>query len=140
MIVLVLVNDILLNGICNTCIVVNYLKIVFNFYSKQDISLNIEPNNEDACSSLQEHFTNLSTNESQQHAEWYAYWDKNGEDFVNETWIKQYGSSLTDDLPMDPEELYKKHCEQQYHVLYWRFINEKAFTDPEVETHAYKNV
>lgn len=140
MIICIRINDILLISLSNTFYLVDYLKIVSNFCSKQDISLEIVPSNEDACSSIQDNFTNLSTDESQQHTEWYAYWDKNGEDFVNETWIKQYGSCLTDDLPMDPEELYTKHREQQYHILYWKFVNEMAFTAPEVEKHAYKNL
>lgn len=96
-------------------------------------SENILSDDGDACSSIQEQFKNLCTNESQLHAEWYAYWKKNGEDFVNETWTKQYGSCTLDDLPMDPEELYKTHKEQQYHILYWKFVNEKYSTNIDIE-------
>ncbi|XP_026809384.1 trimethylguanosine synthase-like isoform X2 [Rhopalosiphum maidis] len=88
----------------------------------------IEPslvsNEEDECSIVQKQFTNLSTNESQQHAEWYAYWEKNGEHFVNEAWIKLYGSCTLDDLPTDIESFYQNHKEQHYHMLYWKYINE----------------
>ncbi|KAL5241731.1 hypothetical protein ACI65C_009141 [Semiaphis heraclei] len=79
---------------------------------------------EDDCAIIQEQFNNLSTDESQQHAEWYAYWEKNGEKLVNESWIKLYGSCTLDDLPTDPEELYQNHKEQQYNMLYWKFVNE----------------
>lgn len=96
-------------------------------------SENILSSDEDACSSILGQFKNLCTNETQLHAEWYAYWEKNGEDFVNETWIKQYGSCTLDDLPMDPEELYKKHQEQQYHLLYWKFVNEKCLNNIGIE-------
>jgi len=72
----------------------------------------------------------LSTNESQQHAEWYAYWEKNGEHFVNEAWIKLYGSCIPDDLPTDIESFYQNHKEQHYHMLYWKYINEVCPTVP----------
>lgn len=91
----------------------------------------------DECSGIQEQFENLSTNESQQHTEWYAYWEKYGEDFVNETWIKQYGSCTLDDLSMNPEELYKNHREQQYGILYWKFINEMCLTTTENEENSF---
>lgn len=94
---------------------------------------------ENTCLDVQEQFTNLSTNESAESAKWYAYWESNGENFVNETWIKQYGSCTTDELPMDVEELYKVHCEQQYHVLYWKFIKEMCCNTEEFEDHNSDN-
>lgn len=96
-------------------------------------------NTEDECAIVQEQFTNLSTDESQQHAEWYAYWEKNGENFVNESWIKLYGSCTLDDLPTDPEELYQNHKEQQYNLLYWKFINEIGSTVSETEKSISEN-
>lgn len=96
-------------------------------------------NKEDECAIIQDQFTNLSTDESQQHAEWYAYWEKNGEQFVNESWIKLYGSCVLDDLPTDPEELYQNHKEQQYHILYWKFINEIGPTVSETEKSTSEN-
>lgn len=96
-------------------------------------------NTEDECAIVQEQFTNLSTDESQQHTEWYAYWEKNGENFVNESWIKLYGSCTLDDLPTDPEELYQSHKEQQYNLLYWKFINEIGLTVLETEKSTSEN-
>lgn len=81
---------------------------------------------------MQDQFSNLSTSESQQHAKWYAYWQKYGEEFVNESWIKKYGSCVLDD-PIDLEKLYKEHCEQQYNTLYWKFINEMGIGDAKTE-------
>lgn len=94
---------------------------------------------EDKSLSIQEQFSHLSTNETQLNAKWYAYWEKNGEHFVNETWIKKYSSCTTDELPMDAEELYKIHYEQQYHVLYWKFVNEINLTSEKTEDNKYKN-
>ncbi|KAE9545624.1 hypothetical protein AGLY_001167 [Aphis glycines] len=98
-------------------------------------------NKEDECSIVQKQFTNLSTNESQeqQHAEWYAYWEKNGEQFVNETWIKLYENYAPDDLPTDIENVYKKHTEQQYQILYWKFINEMCPTVSETTSENSEN-
>lgn len=90
--------------------------------------------NEGEC--IQNKLKNVNINDSQEHAKWYTYWEKNGEEFVNETWIKQYGSYITDDLPMDSEELYKKHREEQYQILYWKFINETA----SIETEEHNNL
>lgn len=87
---------------------------------------------------MQDKFVNLNFNESQEHAQWYAYWEKNGEEFVNETWVQKYGSRTTNDLPTDIEELYRKHCEEQYQILYWKFINET--TAIKTEDHSYNNV
>jgi len=85
-------------------------------------------NKKDECSTVQKQFTNLSTNESQQHTEWYAYWEKNGEQFVNDAWIKLYENYAPDDLPTDIENVYQKHTEQQYQILYWKFITEMCPT------------
>ncbi|XP_025421482.1 trimethylguanosine synthase-like [Sipha flava] len=105
-------------------------------YSKQDkncseIILSCEGND---SPSIQEQFSNLSTSdESQQNAKWYAYWEKYGEDFVNETWIKQYENCGLDDFPTNIENAYQEHCEQQYNVLYWKFINEMSIADAKTE-------
>lgn len=66
----------------------------------------------------------ININETELHTKWYAYWENNGEQFVNETWIKQYENCTMDDLPNSLDELFKKHCEEQYHILYWKFVNE----------------
>lgn len=87
----------------------------------------------DECSNMQDQFSSINTDVSQEHAKWYEYWEKHGEDFVNESWIKQYGSCTTDDLLMDAEELYKKHSEEQYNLLYWTFVNEMNFADAKTE-------
>ncbi|VVC40251.1 RNA cap guanine-N2 methyltransferase,S-adenosyl-L-methionine-dependent methyltransferase [Cinara cedri] len=97
--------------------------------------LNNALNEEDGSSSIQEQFTNISINESELHTKWYAYWEKNGENFVNETWLKQYGNCTMDDHPMSLEELYEKHREQQYHILYWKFVNELDTVTIETEEH-----
>lgn len=96
-------------------------------------------NKEDEFSIVQNKFTNLSTNESQQHAEWYAYWEKNGEQFVNEAWIKLYENYAPDDLPTDIENVYKNHTEQQYQILYWKFINEMCPTVSETTSENSEN-
>jgi len=109
--------------------------LIFFAFSKLDARYikQTVPDIENDCAIIQEQFTNLSTDESQQHAEWYAYWEKNGENLVNESWIKLYGSCTLDDLPADPEELYQNHKEQQYNMLYWKFINEIGPTVSETE-------
>lgn len=120
--------------LCSRLLARSYLNKLDTSYIKQTVS-----NKEDECAIVQEQFTNLSTDESQQHAEWYAYWEKNGENFVNESWIKLYGSCTLDDLPTDPEELYQNHKEQQYNLLYWKFINEISSTVSETEKSTYEN-
>lgn len=40
---------------------------------------------------------------------------------------------MAEGLQMDVEELYKKHCEEQYQKLYWKFVNE-------TEQHTYNNL
>ncbi|CAI6367177.1 unnamed protein product [Macrosiphum euphorbiae] len=120
--------------LCSRLLARSYLNKLDTRCIKQTVS-----NTEDECAIVQEQFTNLSTDESQQHAEWYAYWEKNGENFVNESWIKLYGSCTLDDLPTDPEELYQNHKEQQYNLLYWKFINEIGSTVSETEKSISEN-
>lgn len=107
--------------------------------SGSDCSERITSSNENECLNIQEQLENLNIDESDLYKKWYAYWEKNGDDFVNETWIKQYGSCTTDDLPIDVEELYTKHREEQYQVLYWKYMNEIKFTTTEVEESTYNN-
>lgn len=99
----------------------------YSFYRREDAIICSQQIN-DECLILQEQYSNLNINESQLYAKWYEYWENNGIDFVNETWVKQYGSCTTDDFQLHPEELYKKHTEQQYVKLYWKFINKMSFT------------
>lgn len=40
-----------------------------------------------------------------------------------------------DDLPMSLDELFKKHCEEQYHILYWKFVNEMNTAAIETQEH-----
>lgn len=115
-----------------------YLKLYVVRHCKYiNCSQEVESSIEDE--SIQEKFMNLSTDESQQHAKWYEYWENNGENFVCETWIQQYGCSTMDDT-IDIEELYKKHREEQYQILYWKFINEIGYTDAKIEEQTNKDM
>jgi len=79
---------------------------------------------EDTCSSIQEQFKNLSTNESEEdfEAKWYAYWEKNGENFINKKWLEKYADGSDDEFSMNISELYEKHREEQYNLLYWKYL------------------
>ncbi|XP_050442118.1 uncharacterized protein LOC126846570 [Adelges cooleyi] len=86
----------------------------------------------------QQHYEN--TENDNYYDEWYAYWEKYGDEFVNETWIKQYGSCTTDDLDMDVEQLYLNHKQQQYNILYWKFMEDKAWSLINIEKSKNENL
>lgn len=70
-------------------------------------------------------FNRPSTYDSEEaNAKWLAYWENNKEEFVNEKWIEKYGSWEGEEHLMYNEELYQKHCKEQYYALYWKYINE----------------
>lgn len=75
-------------------------------------------------SSIEDRLMKLNMDESDHYIKWYEYWEEYGEDFVNETWIKLYGSLAVDDLSTNMDELYTMHREKQYQSLYWKYMNE----------------
>lgn len=90
-------------------------------YPEQTVS-----STEDTCSSIQEQFKNLSTNESDEEfkAKWSAYWKENGENFINKKWQENYENISEDQFSLNISEVYEKHCEEQYNLLYWKYLSE----------------
>lgn len=81
-------------------------------------------NTEETCSSGHEQFKNLSIKEPEEevNARWLAYWEKNGEKIVLKKWKLKYKNVSENELSINISDLYEKHREEQYKIMYWKFI------------------
>ncbi|XP_050520681.1 uncharacterized protein LOC126894061 isoform X2 [Daktulosphaira vitifoliae] len=109
------------------------------FIDHDEFRSKISLNNQNNSSSIDEFIDQENTYEvlqkedNIQDKEWYNYWEKNGEKFINETWVKQYGSCTLNDSDINIDELYQNHIKIQYTALYWKFVEEKSLKHFQIE-------